>query len=324
MKEKMKAAVYSQYGPPEVVRLTEIDRPQPKNNEILIKVHATTVNRTDCGFRSAEYFVSRFFSGLLRPKQPVLGSDFAGEVVGKGDSVTAFQIGDRVFGYDDSTFGGHAEYMTIAADKAVALIPEGMSYEAAAPVLEGLHYAWCDIRATGIKAGQPALVYGATGAIGSAAVQLLVHLGSDVTAVCHGRDKAAIEALGPRRVLDYTTEDYTQIGETFDLIFDAVGKSSFSAAKKVLSPKGIYMSTELGKRGENIPLALITPLLGGKRVLFPIPSINQEDLVFYKDLVASGAFKPLVDRTYPFDQLLEAYRYVESGQKVGNVVIRMG
>ncbi len=319
----MKAAVNTRYGPPEVVRLETVSRPEPKADEILVKIHATTVNRTDCGFRSAEDFVSRFFSGLFRPKNHVLGCEFAGKIVAVGDRVSTFKPGDRVFGFDDSTFGGHAEYRTIAENAAVATIPDGLTYEEAAPILEGSHYALGNIRAAKIAPGHPVLVYGATGGIGSAAVQLLVHLGADVTAVCHGNHLDLVKALGPRRVLDYTRDDYTQLDETFDVVFDAVGKSSFSAAKKVLSPKGVYMSTELGKRGENIPLALITPLFGGRRVLFPIPSITQADVHYLKGLVEKGAFRPLIDRAYPLDDIVEAYRYVETGQKIGNVVIRV-
>ena len=317
----MKAIIHSQYGPPEVAQLKEVEKPTPKNHEVLIKVHATTVNRTDCGFRSAQYFISRLFSGLFRPNNQILGNEFAGEIEAIGKNVSSFQPGDLVFGYNDKTFGAHAQYMVMPADGPIATKPAGMTYEEAAPICEGAHYALGAIRAAGIQSGQKVLINGTTGAIGSAAVQLACYFGAEVTAVCHTNYVDLVKSLGASVVIDYTKEDFTKLPQSFDLVFDAVGKSSFGKCKPLLRKKGIYMSTELGHGSQNPFLALITPLLGGKKLLFPIPTINKEDVLFLKELVETGKFRPLVDRQYPLEQVVEAYRYVETGQKIGNVVI---
>jgi NADPH:quinone reductase-like Zn-dependent oxidoreductase len=319
----MKAIVYTKYGPPEVARLMEVAKPLPGDNEVLIKVHASTVNRTDSGFRSAEYFVSRFWSGLLRPKFQILGCEFAGIVEDMGKSVTTFKKGDKVFGYNDKSFGGHAEYLTITETYAVTSMPDFLSFDEAAALTEGAHYALVDIRAAKVERGQDVLVYGATGAIGSAAVQLLKHFGAIVTAVCNTKNVELIRSLGADVVIDYQTQDFTKTGTRFHFIFDAVGKSSFGQCKPLLSEKGIYISTELGKHGENILYALTTPLLGGKKLLFPIPAITKQDVIFLKELVQKGEYKPVIDRQYKLDQIVDAYKYVESGQKTGNVVINI-
>lgn len=319
----MKAIIYTQYGPPEVARLAEIEKPVPKDNEVLIKIHATTVNRTDCGFRSAEYFIVRFFSGLLRPKNPVLGCEFAGEIEAVGKAVSAFKPGDKVFGFNDTKFGGHAEYLTLPEDSAIATIPEKLSFPEAAPITEGAHYALCNLRAAKLESGQQILINGATGAIGSAAVQLSKHFGAEVTAVCSTPNVALVRSLGADEVIDYTRQDFTRLNKQFDIVFDAVGKSSFGKCKPLLKSKGIYMSTELGYMSQNPFLAIITPLMGGKRVLFPLPTISKQDVIFLKELVETGRFKPVIDRTYPLEQIAEAYRYVETGMKTGNVVIEV-
>ncbi|HQQ95594.1 MAG TPA: NAD(P)-dependent alcohol dehydrogenase [Bacteroidia bacterium] len=320
----MKALVYEKYGPPEVVQLKDIPKPQTGGKDILIKVYASTVNRTDSGFRSAEYFISRFWSGLLRPKHQVLGCEFAGEVEACGAQVIGFKPGDRVFGFNDKHFGGHAEYMCISEDDAVSLIPEGVPFEAAAAITEGAHYALVDIRAAGVKPGQSVMVYGATGAIGSAAVQLLKHFGAKVTAVSNSKNVDLVKSLGADEVIDYQSSDFTKSGNRYDFIFDAVGKSSFGQCKPLLKEKGIYISTELGKHAENIFYALMTPLTGGKKLLFPIPSITKEDVQFLSELVQKGEFKPVIDRMFTMEQIVEAYKYVESGQKTGNVILKVG
>ena len=319
----MRAIIHTEYGPPEVVTLTEVDKPAPKDNEILIKVYATTVNRTDCGFRSAEYFISRFFSGLFKPKNKTLGNEFAGVIEAIGKDVTLFTIGDKVFGYNDKTFGAHAEYMTMAEKEAITTMPSNLAYEEAAPITEGAHYALCDIRAAKIKEGQNVLIYGATGAIGSAAVQLVKHFGAKVTAVCNTKNVELVKSLGADLVIDYTKQDFTKTHQTFDFVFDAVGKSSFGKCKPLLNKKGIYISTEPGKNSENIFLALTTPMFSNKKVLFPIPTIRKEDVIFLKELVETGKYKPVIDRQYRLEQIVEAYKYVESGQKTGNVVITL-
>jgi len=319
----LKAAIYKKYGSPEVVQITEVEKPTPKNNEVLIKIIATTVNRTDAGFRSAEYFVSRFWSGLFKPRFNILGCEFAGIVESTGDGVTQFKTGDKVFGYNDKTFGGHAEYICINENDAIATLPTNIDIYTAAALTEGAHYALCDIRASKIKAGEFAMVNGATGAIGSAAVQILKYWGVHVTAVCNTQNIELVKTLGADVVINYETTDFTQTEQKYHLVFDAVGKSSFKKCKPLLTKKGNYISTELGKNGVNIPLALITPLLGGKKLLFPIPGIKKEDVVFLKKLVEEGYFKPVIDRTYELESIIDAYRYVETGQKVGNVIIKI-
>jgi NADPH:quinone reductase-like Zn-dependent oxidoreductase len=373
--QTMKAVVHTRYGPPEVAFVTQMPKPRATGRNLLVRVMAATVNRTDAGFRSAEYVVSRLFSGLLRPKYPILGCDFAGIVEEVGPEVTGFAPGDKVFGFNDATFGGHAEYLTISETAALEIIPEGISFEAAAAILEGAHYALCNIRAAGIAPGQRtqfapglgttagiepghkspialgqraqfapgpgttagiepghkspiapgqrALVYGATGAIGSAAVQLLNYFGVRVTAVCGTPHVDLVKSLGAEIVVDYQTQDFTQTDLRYPFIFDAVGKSSFGACKPLLEDRGIYVSTELGKRGENIWLALLTPLFGGKKVIFPLPDITRADVQFLKARVEDGSFRPLIDRAYPMDDIVEAYRYVESGQKLGNVILNI-
>lgn len=319
----MRAIINTQYGPPEIGQLMEVDKPVPKDNEMLIKVYASTVNRTDCNFRSAEHFISRFWSGLVKPKIKTLGCEFAGEIEAVGKEVKSFKAGDKVFGYNDKKFGGHADYMTLREDEAVTTMPPKLTYEEAAPITEGAHYALCNLRAAKVVSGQHVLVYGATGAIGSAAVQLLKHFGARVTAVCNTKNMELVQLLGADTVIDYTREEFTKTDQLFDFVFDAVGKSSFGQCKPILTKKGIYISTELGKNAENIFLALSTPLARGKKVLFPIPSITKEDVTFLKELVASGRYTPVIDRCYKLEQIIEAYRYVETGQKTGNVVITL-
>lgn len=319
----MKAIVNTKYGPPEVARLQEMPKPVPQDNEVLIKVYASTVNRTDSGFRSAGYFISRFFSGLFRPKLPILGSEFAGVVDAVGKEVSQFKKGDAVFGFNDKTFGGHAEYLAIAETAAISTMPSNMDFETAAALTEGSHYALVDIRAAKVEKGQNVLVYGATGAIGSAAVQLLKYFGAYVTAVCNTKNVELVKDLGADVVIDYQTQDFTKTRERYDFIFDAVGKSSFGECKPLLTQNGIYISTELGKNGENILLALTTSFGKGKRLLFPLPTITRDDVEFIKSLAENGKFKPVIDRYYRLEEIVEAYRYVDSGTKTGNVVLKI-
>jgi len=213
--------------------------------------------------------------------------------------------------------------MVIAEDGPITTMPANLTYEEAASITEGGHYALCDIRAAKIQSGQKVLINGATGAIGSAAVQLCQYFGAEVTAVCNTKNVELIKSLGAKTVIDYSKRDFTKLNQTFDFVFDAVGKSSFGKCKPLLKKGGIYISTELGKGGQNPFLALITPLLGGKKLLFPIPIISKADVVFLKELVESGHFKPVIDRYYSLEQIVEATKYVESGQKTGNVVIKV-
>jgi NADPH:quinone reductase-like Zn-dependent oxidoreductase len=321
----MKAAVRTSYGPPDVVQISEVEKPAAKDNEVLVKVHATTVNRTDCGFRAGTPFFTRLFTGLIRPKMKVLGSEFAGDVEAVGRGIRSFEVGDRVFGYSGlrhgSRFGAHAEYLAIPQDGFLATMPANVSFEEAAPGTEGSHYALWFIRKAKIRSGQDVLVNGATGAVGSAAVQLLKRLGAEVTAVCDTKNVELVRGLGADRVIDYTAEDFTKDEQTYDVVLDAVGMSSFGRCKRLLKPRGIYVSGDWGPKAQNPLLALITPLFGGKKVIFPLAKDDQEMARYLKGLMESGEFKPVIERRYRLDQIVEAYRYVETGQKIGNVVI---
>jgi len=321
----MKAAIRTRYGGPDVVRISDVDVPTISDGEVLVRIHATTVNRTDCGFRAAKPFLVRFFAGLVRPRATVLGGEFAGVVEAVGRGVTSFEAGDRVFGYSEGSFGAHAEYLSMPENGSLATMPTNVTFEQAAPSTEGSHYALTFIRAARIRSGQAVLVYGATGAIGSAAVQLLKSLGTTVTAVCDTDHMELVQGLGADRVIDYTNEDFTADEQRYEVVLDAVGKSSFSRCKRLLKPRGIYLSSDLGPLSQNPILALLTPLFAGKKVMFPIPrNHDQQGVRTFRELIESGQFKPVVDRTYPLDQIVEAYRYVETGQKVGNVVISVG
>ena len=315
--------MHHRYGPPAVVAVEEVNPPEPRASDLLVKVHAATVNRTDCAYRAGKPFVMRFISGLPRPKVSIWGCEFAGEVVGLGNAVSTFAVGDRIFGYNEKSFGGHAQYLTVGAGGMVATIPDNISFENAAAATEGAHSALSSLNAASVGSDDRILVYGATGGIGSAAVQLAKSLGAKVTAVCSTEHVAIVKELGADKVVDYLTEDFTKDDETYDVVLDAVGKSTFAACKPLLKPGGTYLSSELGPRGQNPMLALVTPLLGGKRVRFPIPKQAQGTAVYLQGLLASGAFKPVIDRHFSLDQIVQAYAYVEAGHKIGNVVIDM-
>jgi NADPH:quinone reductase-like Zn-dependent oxidoreductase len=317
----MRAAVRTRYGPPDVVRVLEVEKPAAKDHEVLVRVHATTVNRTDCGLRAAKPFIYRFFLGLRRPRLTVLGNEFAGQVEAVGTGVRSFEVGDRVFGFSGTWFGAHAEYLTMPEDGLLATMPADLSYEEAAPGTEGSLYALSLIRTAKLQRGQGVLVNGATGAIGSAAVQLLRDMGAMVTAVCGAEHMELVRGLGADRVIDYTAEDFTRDERRYDVVMDAVGKSSFGRCRRLLKPGGLYLSTDLGPLSQNPVLALVTPLFGDRRVRFPIPRQDQGTVTYLKERIESGAFKPLIDRRYRLDQIVEAYRYVETGRKVGSVVI---
>jgi NADPH:quinone reductase-like Zn-dependent oxidoreductase len=309
--------MYTAYGASEVVQITEMDKPEASENELLVKVEATTVNRTDCGYRAAKPFILRFFTGLRRrrSKGRVLGTEFAGEVEAVGSGVTSFEVGDKVFGYLEGPFGVHAEYMTTHEDASVARMPANSTFEQAAASTEGSHYALANVRAARINSDQSVLVNGGTGAIGSAAVQLLKNLGAKVTVVCSTEHVPLVEGLGANRVIDYRVTDFTTDDQTYDVVFDAAGKSSFGRCRRLLKPKGISLSTELGPFPQNPILALVTPLLGGKKVLFPIPKHDQEMVRHIKRLVETGAFRPVIDRRYPLDEIVGAYRYAETARR---------
>jgi NADPH:quinone reductase-like Zn-dependent oxidoreductase len=317
----VKAAIRTRYGPPDVVAVADVEEPTPKENELLVRIHATTINRTDCGIRAAKPSILRLLLGLRKPRITIIGTEFAGVVEAVGSGVASFKVGDRVFGYDEKSFGAHAEYKSIPEDGALAVIPSNLTYEEAAPSTEGSHYALGFIRKAKIRSGHDVLVNGATGAIGSAALQIIKSLGANVTATCGTDNLELVKGLGADRVIDYKTEDFTEDEQSYDVVLDAVGKSSFGRCKPLLKPRGIYLSSELGPKGQNPILVLITPLFGGKKVKFPFPRYNQRMVVRLKEMMESGAFMPVIDRVYPLEQIVEAYRYVETGQKIGNVVL---
>lgn len=319
----MKAFVYTKYGPPEVLQLKEVEKPTPKANEVLIKIYATSVNRTDCGFRKAEYFIIRFFNGFLKPKKTILGNEFAGEIEAIGAAVKTFKPGDPVFGLSTFKFGAHAEYICLAEEGSISIKPTNMSYEEAAAVCDGLMLGMNLIRKKDFQQKQKILVNGATGSIGSACVQLAKYYDANITAVGNTKNLALLKTLGAHEVIDYTKEDFTNNGQLYDIVIDAVGKSSFFRCRKILKPGGKYFSTELGFLYQNIFLALLTPIFGGKKVKFPIPVIRKEDILFFKELIEAGKYKAVIDRTYPFEQIIEATKYVETGEKTGNVVITL-
>jgi NADPH:quinone reductase-like Zn-dependent oxidoreductase len=318
---KMKAAVRSQYGSANVLRIKEIAKPRPKENEVLIRVHAATVNRTDCGVLLGKPYVMRVFTGWRRPRSLVTGSDFAGQIEEIGRTVKMFNIGDRVMGFGGVLgCGSHAQYLCLPETKAVLTIPENLRYEEAAACMEGAFYAASGIEDLQPKAGQKAVVNGATGAIGSALVQLLKYRGLSVTAVCRGEHEALVWAMGADKVIDYTKDDFTKDSEAYDYVFDAVGKSSFWKCKRLLKKMGIYAPTD-GML--NLFLALITPLFGGKKVVFSPPRNIRTGIAYIKELIQKGSFRPVVDRKYPMEKIPEAFNYVATGQKVGNVIITM-
>jgi NADPH:quinone reductase-like Zn-dependent oxidoreductase len=317
----MRAAVRTSYGPPDVVRIEHVDKPAVRDNEVLVKVHATTVNRTDCGFRAGRPFFVRALTGLPRPRVRILGTEFAGTVEAVGRGVTSFQVGDRVFGFKGLPFGAHAEYLAIPQDGLLATLPAHLSFEEAAPSTEGSHYALALIRKAKIERGQDVLVNGATGAIGSAAVQLLKQLGAKVTAVCGPEHVELVKGLGADRVIDYTAQDFTRDAQRYDVVLDAVGKSSFLRSRRLLKPHGMYLSSEFGPLAQNLVLALVTPLFGRRKAMLNIARDDPRMARDFREVLESGAFKPLVDRRYRLEEIVEAYRYVETGRKIGNVVV---
>jgi NADPH:quinone reductase-like Zn-dependent oxidoreductase len=317
----MKAIVRSTYGPPEVLQVKELEKPAPKDHEVLIRVYATTVNRTDCANLWGKPFVVRFFTSLFKPTSPVPGTDFAGEIEAVGKNVTTFKTGDKVWGFDDNGLRSHAQYMTLSADSALTTIPAHITYEQAAASAEGAHYAYNFINKVNLRSGHTVLVNGASGAIGSAAVQLLKYFDAQVTAVCNTKNIELIQSLGVGRIIDYTKEDFTKDKEKYDFVFDTVGKSSFAQCKPILKPGGIYISSELGPRWQNVYLPLITRITGDKKVIFPVPTDKKGSMLFIRKLMEQGKFKAVIDRTYLPEQAAEAYRYVASGQKTGNVIL---
>jgi len=315
----VKAVVHDRYGPPEVLRVAEVERPVPKDDEVLVRVHAATVSRTDCALRGGQPFVSRFVTGLRRPKRQILGSDLAEEVEGVGATVTEFEVGDHIFGINPWKFGTHAEFVCMRAGAALASMPAGTTFEEAAAVCDGAILALNCLRPAGPRNGQRVLVYGASGSIGTAGVQLARYFGADVTAVCNTKNHELVRSLGADEAIDYTHADFTKNGRSYDVILDAVGNLGFGHCRGSLKRGGVYLATD-GLR--NLALAIWTARFGDKRVRFSIPPrFTKKDVLFLKELIEEGKYRAVIDRSYPLEQVVEATRYVETKQKTGNVVL---
>jgi NADPH:quinone reductase-like Zn-dependent oxidoreductase len=312
----VRAIVYDRYGPPEVLRLEEVERPVPAEDEILVRTYATTVNRTDCHRRGADPFLWRFLLGVRRPRNRVLGMEFAGVVEAVGSAVDDFAVGDEVFGIKG--FGAHAELLCISASKQVAQKPANITFEQAAAVLDGAFNALACLRNTGVGPEKHVLVYGASGSIGTAAVQLAKHMGGCVTAVCNTKNVELVRSLGADEVLDYTNgDDFTKNRHAYDVVVDAVGKHSFMRSRRALKTGGSYVATD-GMR--NFVLAPLSRL-GSRRVALPIARAKKDDVLLLKQLLENGEYRAVIDRTYPLEDVVEASRYVETQQKTGNVVL---
>jgi NADPH:quinone reductase-like Zn-dependent oxidoreductase len=317
----VRAVVYDRYGPPDVLRLEEVERPAPGDDEALVRVHATTVTRTDCGVRGAHPFFARIFTGLLRPRRRIPGMELAGTVEAVGPAVTGLEVGDEVFGLAS---GANAEYVCVRGSGALAHKPAGMTFEEAAAVCDGACIALACLRKAHLREGLTILVYGASGSIGTAAVQLARAFGAHVTAVCNAKNVELVRSLGAEEVVDYESEDFTRSGKTYDVVFDAVGKHSFRRSRRSLNAGGVYIETDLGFMWHVPLLALLTRWIGDKRVTLPIPRYTKENVLFLEELVEAGRYRAVIDRTYPLEQVVEATRYVETGQKTGNVVLVVG
>lgn len=315
----MKAAVRRKYGPPNQIQIEDIQRPLAKQDEVLVEVRNTTVNRTDCANLTAKPFLMRFVLGFLKPGKYVLGTDFAGEVVGIGRDVTSFVAGDRVFGFRDTGAESQAEYMALPADS-VFLIPENISYREAAASLEGAHYAYTFLHKVKLRSGQTILINGASGGIGSALLQFVKNYDVKVVATCDTKNVALMASLGADRIYDFTKEDFTRGKERYDFIFDAVGKSTFGRCKHLLKDNGVYVSSELGPFMQNLFYPILTKW-SRKKVVFPVPYPADTTIPYISGLLEKGKFVPVIDREYGLKEIAQAYGYVIKGQKTGNVVI---
>ena len=318
---KVNAALRKPYGSPEQISVEKVSKPVPQDDEILVRVYATTVNRTDCANLTAKPFIMRFVLGLIKPRKVILGTDFAGQVVEVGKNVRSFRINDRVFGFTDTGLESQAEYLTIAPEESVLTIPDDIDYRRAAASLEGAHYAYSFVHKVNLQPKQKILINGASGAIGLALLQLVRQYDVHVTATANTENIDLIRSLGADKIYDYTKEDFTQERVQYDFVFDAVGKSTFGRCKPLLKEDGVYISSELGPYAQNIFLAAATFFRRGKKVIIPIPFSVKETLPYIKDLLTNGKFTPVIDRSYSLEDIVDAYEYVMTGEKTGNVLI---
>ena len=313
----MRAVLQERYGKPEILRVAEVDRPEPKADELLVRVHASTVNRTDTHLRAAKPFIWRFMAGFRRPKQRIAGREFAGEVEAVGAEVTEFAAGDRVFGIRS---GANAEYVCVREAGLVAHMPAGMSFEEAASICDGAYQGLGPLRKLAVGEGTRLLIYGATGSCGTAAVQLARHFGAHVTAVANTKNLELVRSLGADEVIDYLNEDFTKNGQTYDVILDAVGKLSFRRTRSSLRPGGLWVATD---GLHNFLWKAWTSRIGDRKLIFLVEFPTKEDIRFFKELIEAGEYRAVIDRAYPLDDVAEAHRYVETLQKTGNVVLTL-
>lgn len=322
----MKAARNTIYGPPSVIAIADVPKPKPGPKDVMVRIHYSSVNRTDVGFLHAKPFVTRFFTGLTKPKYLTLGCEFSGIVEAVGRDVSLFKAGDKVFGFDDKYFGSYAEYKVIGEQAMIEVVPAGISLEQAAVSLEGAHYALFYLYKIPHPNNTTVFVHGATGAIGSAAVQLLKAAGYYVEASSTTKDTQRVKNLGADKVIDWQTQNISSVASKCDVFFDAVGKSTFKEARKILKPGGIYMSSELGPYCQNPIFSLINPMqrmLTKRNIIFPVPKTRKIEAQVIKKHLEDNTFRPLVDRKYCINEIVEAFEYVESGNKVGNVVVKI-
>ncbi|MEH7513900.1 NAD(P)-dependent alcohol dehydrogenase [Gottfriedia acidiceleris] len=323
----MKAIICTKYGPPEVLQITEVEKPKIKDDEVLIKIHASTVTAGDVKLRSSDFpymywLPSRLMFGLTKPKNKITGCELAGEIVTVGKKVRNFKTGDQVFGYSGFTFGANAEYISLHEEGVLAKKPINMTFEQAAAVPVGAITALHFLRKSIIQNGQKVLIYGASGSVGTYAIQLAKYFGTEVTALCSTSNLELVRSLGANEVIDYTNEDFAKSKKTYDIIFDTVGKSSFSNCKRLLNKDGVYLLSAVWKLSVYFQ-AIWSNLISNKKAIFGVANMNNEDLKYIKALIEADKLEAVIDRHFPLDQIVEAHRYVEKGHKKGNVVINI-
>lgn len=317
----MKAIVYTNYGAPEVLQLKNVVKPVPKDNEVLVRIKATAANSGDWRLRKADPFAVRFFFGFTKPKKNILGGVLSGEVEAVGKNVTRFKPGDQVFGMTGMSFGAYAEYKCLPETATLALKPDNISHKEAAVIPFGGTTAMHFLKKARIQPGQKVLVYGASGAVGTAVVQIAKHLGAIVTAVCSRNNAALVKSLGADKVIDYNTTDFTNSNEVYDVIFDTVNKTSFSNNLKVLGKKGVLLLS--AAEMPQMMRGLWTNMTGGRKVVTGVNGEKTEDMVFLAGLIEAGTMKAVIDRSYPLDEMVAAHTYIEKGHKKGNVAIEV-